>query len=362
MADLSHPPVEFALHRLDVDFNNRPSWPTCRIHRWSSPCYVIEPDGNPVGDPITIPLETADLSTTKTEAYICDIVLLLVEQAHKHGCRSIAVENLGFADTRNKGKEWQASSKQFRKTVHGMPTAKFRDRLVSMLHNLDDALWVTAVDPAYTSVLGKSHWLELLQESYNRDCTGHHAAAVVIGRRGMGFTARRRLNIHESEQKSRRECFFRRSIRSCGADETSGAGTGDQMNGTSKPMTHQGSAEPQRLHSAQRPRPMNVTENPGEDKQFDLAARSQTRDKHPCLTELFVCRMTKISACWSRWLRLCWVWVSASVRRRCRICVLCWHRPRHSRRAGEVAPLCWCRVADALCAVSALPARFCCVA
>ena len=24
-------------HRLDVDFNNRPSWPTCRIHRWSSP-------------------------------------------------------------------------------------------------------------------------------------------------------------------------------------------------------------------------------------------------------------------------------------------------------------------------------------
>ena len=25
------------LHRLDIDFNNRPSWPTCRIHRWSSP-------------------------------------------------------------------------------------------------------------------------------------------------------------------------------------------------------------------------------------------------------------------------------------------------------------------------------------
>ena len=31
------------LHRLDADLYNRPSWPICRIHRWSSPRLVLMP-------------------------------------------------------------------------------------------------------------------------------------------------------------------------------------------------------------------------------------------------------------------------------------------------------------------------------
>jgi len=43
-------------------------------------------------------------------------------------------------------------------------------------------LAVIAVDPAYTSRWGAEHWLAPLREHNLVTTTGHHAAAVVIGR------------------------------------------------------------------------------------------------------------------------------------------------------------------------------------
>ncbi|MHB1504892.1 MAG: hypothetical protein ACYCTL_13030 [Acidimicrobiales bacterium] len=43
---------------------------------------------------------------------------------------------------------------------------------------------VLAVDPAYTSMWGAEHWLGSLQE-ISADASGHHAAALVIARRGL---------------------------------------------------------------------------------------------------------------------------------------------------------------------------------
>ena len=103
----------------------------------------------------------------------------------------------------------------------GMPTATFRDRLVAMAHNAHTPIWVIAVDPAYTSVLGRSHWLAILKESFSKNCTSHQAAAVVIGRRGLGFLARRSVKVHEAEQESRKRCFDRQgSIRNDAPDKT----------------------------------------------------------------------------------------------------------------------------------------------
>ena len=50
--------------------------------------------------------------------------------------------------------------------VSGIPTAKFRDRLVQMTANA--GLAVIAVDPAYTSRWGAEHWLAPLRQQTPR--------------------------------------------------------------------------------------------------------------------------------------------------------------------------------------------------
>ena len=54
-------------------------------------------------------------------------------------------------------------------------------------------LAVIVADPAYTSRWGAQHWLAPLREQH-KEATGHHAAALVTGRRGLGHRARRRVN------------------------------------------------------------------------------------------------------------------------------------------------------------------------
>jgi hypothetical protein len=75
----------------------------------------------------------------------------------------------------------------------GAPDRQARHRLAQMAYNAGVA--VIAVDPAYTSKWGAEHWLAPLnlKAQFNQEpLTGHHAASVVIGRRGLGQRARRR--------------------------------------------------------------------------------------------------------------------------------------------------------------------------
>ena len=60
-------------------------------------------------------------------------------------------------------------------------------------------LHVIAVDPAYTSQWGGEHWLALRER--DKATTGHHAAAVVIGRRAHGHRARRREGVTDGDQR-----------------------------------------------------------------------------------------------------------------------------------------------------------------
>jgi hypothetical protein len=80
--------------------------------------------------------------------------------------------------------------KRFRRTVAGIPTAKFRGRLTAMAARRGIA--IIGVDPAYTSMWGAQHWAKPLQQQTSEPVTGHHAAAAAIGRRGLGLTIRRR--------------------------------------------------------------------------------------------------------------------------------------------------------------------------
>ncbi|MFJ9585322.1 hypothetical protein [Streptomyces acidicola] len=163
--------------------------------------YVLDPHGNPVGEPITAPLElTGD--TSRRDGRLRAAVTSLIQMAQAHGCAGIVIENLGFTDARNTGRETMGRGrrgKAFRRTVAGIPTAKFRERLRGMAYH--QGLVVVAVDPAYTSRWGDAHWRGPLDDQSKTTVTRHHAAAVAIGRRAFGHRIRRRPGVTACDRR-----------------------------------------------------------------------------------------------------------------------------------------------------------------
>jgi IS605 OrfB family transposase len=166
-------------------------------------CFVLDPSGNPIGHPHTIPLDLDGACSTKRDGRLRAAISHLISLAKAHGCRAIAVENLDFANARAEGRETLGRGrrgKRLRRTVAGIPTRRFRDRLVQMCAN--QGLMVVAVDPAYTSRWGRQHWRAPLEtKTPNIAVTVHHAAAVVIGRRSLGYRARRRPGVPLTHQR-----------------------------------------------------------------------------------------------------------------------------------------------------------------
>ena len=169
--------------------------------------WVITSDGNPAGPPVTIPLVLAGLPATQRDGRLRAAISSLTALARQRGCRAIVIEDLDFADAREQGREHCGSrpargrrGRGFRRLVAGIPTGKFRDRLVLLAANA--GLSVIAVDPAYTSRWGAEHWLAPLRERvFPVPASGHHAAAVVIGRRALGHRARRRAGVTGGDQR-----------------------------------------------------------------------------------------------------------------------------------------------------------------
>ena len=164
--------------------------------------WVIDPDGNPVGDPLTWNIPSDGLRAKTRDAYLRHAITNLIKHARRTGCASITVEDLNFIDARATGRETMGRGtrgKKFRRIVAGIPTGQFRDRLVAMASQAD--LPLVAVDPAYTSRWGGEHWLKPLQTS-RPATTRHHAASVVIGRRMQHHTARRRPGMLPVRQRT----------------------------------------------------------------------------------------------------------------------------------------------------------------
>src|SRR3989475_6415322 len=114
----------------------------------------------------------------------------LLRKATEAGCAAIAIEDLDFARARSEGREHTGRrpsrgrrGRRFRGLVAGIPTARFRERLSQMATN--QGLFLIAVDPAYTSQWGLEHWFAALKQG-SPEASSHHAAALVIGRRGLG--------------------------------------------------------------------------------------------------------------------------------------------------------------------------------
>jgi hypothetical protein len=157
---------------------------------------VLDRSGNPVGVPLTIPLQTAGLRATTRDGHLRAAISQLLEAAEKTGCRAICIEDLDFVRARSEGREHTGRrpsrgrrGRRFRSLVAGIPTGRFRDRLTQMAANR--GLCVIAVDPAYSSRWGRQHWFEAIRQ-VSPEASGHHAAGIVTGRRGLGQRARRR--------------------------------------------------------------------------------------------------------------------------------------------------------------------------
>jgi IS605 OrfB family transposase len=154
---------------------------------------VLDASGNPIGDPLTSEVRTAGLPASRRDGRVRAAITGLLDHAQQQGCSAIVVENLDFADARTAGREILGRGrcgKRLRRTVAGIPTGRFRARLVAMAARRGIA--VIGVDPAYTSRWGNQHWRKPLQQQTSDPVTRHHAAAAAIGRRGLGLAIRRR--------------------------------------------------------------------------------------------------------------------------------------------------------------------------
>ncbi|MGT2531311.1 hypothetical protein ACU4GG_32855 [Streptomyces nojiriensis] len=119
---------------------------------------VVDAHGNPVGEPLTVATELTG-PASRRDGRLRAAITELIHLAQANGCVGLAIENLGFADARATGRETMGRGKRgkaFRRTVAGLPTAKFRERLRGMAFH--HGLLVVAVDPAYTSRWGGRHW------------------------------------------------------------------------------------------------------------------------------------------------------------------------------------------------------------
>jgi IS605 OrfB family transposase len=156
---------------------------------------VLDSSGNPVDEPVSIDVTTAGLRASHRDGRARAAITAVLDHAQQHNCSAVVVENLDFADARATGRDTLARGKRgksLRRTIAGIPTRRFRDRLISMAARRGIA--VIGVDPAYTSKWGNQHWRKPLQQQTSdpSTVTGHHGAAAAIGRRGLGLAIRRR--------------------------------------------------------------------------------------------------------------------------------------------------------------------------
>lgn len=150
---------------------------------------VLDRSGNPVARLPHIPLATEDLPASTRDGHLRAAITQALDLAQARGCALVAVENLGFEQMRATGREDYGSRTWFRSVICSIPVRQFRDRLVAMAARRGIA--VAGVPAAYSSIWGRAWWQAPLSTKHHT-VSGHTAAAVVLGRRALGHSARRK--------------------------------------------------------------------------------------------------------------------------------------------------------------------------
>ena len=153
---------------------------------------MLDVHGNPVGRPVRENIPERGSSAHRL-GVLREAVSQLVKRAKQRGVTVIAVEKLNFADIRTMGRQRGRRGKAgntTRRKVCGIPTSRFVHTIASAAYRHD--MTVIAVDPAYTSIWGARWWKKPLDRSRRQRGDRHQAAAVVIGRRSQGHSAKRK--------------------------------------------------------------------------------------------------------------------------------------------------------------------------
>lgn len=104
---------------------------------------VIDGSGNPVGASITANLDLCGLPASTRDARVREAISELIRIAVSMNCSVVTIENLGFVDALDKGRETMGrgrKGKAFWRVVASIPTRAFKDRLAAMCFHA--GLWV----------------------------------------------------------------------------------------------------------------------------------------------------------------------------------------------------------------------------
>lgn len=130
---------------------------------------VVAPDGNVLASSVTIGLDLTGRPASARDGRLRAAISRLIAAARQHQAQAIVIEDLNFAEARGEGRERTGNrpsrgkrGRGFRRAIAGIPTARFRDRVVQMATNA--GVSVIVIDPAYSSRWGAEHWLAPLQE------------------------------------------------------------------------------------------------------------------------------------------------------------------------------------------------------
>jgi IS605 OrfB family transposase len=134
----------------------------------------IKPDGNPQSFTTFGDSRLYDARATQREAMIGSLTHQAVQWAKERGA-GLVIENLKFLHDKDLSAKFNRGTHQF--TYRAFLTSLKR-------HAAREGVEVQEVQPAYTSIIGRFKY----QPQYGM--SGHHAAALVIGRRG-GLKMRR---------------------------------------------------------------------------------------------------------------------------------------------------------------------------
>jgi len=211
---------------------------------------VLDAAGNPYGRPWSVRVDLAGLPTSTRDGRLRSAISEVLRRAASAGCKAIVIENLDFEADKATSKETHGRGRRgrrFRRTVHGLPVARFRDRLVQMAANA--GISVIAVDPAYTSRWGAEHWQVALQTNHpTLQISRHHAASVVIARRGLGHKARRRTGVPQPQRIHGDE----RATAQAAPEPTAGEETRPREGGRASPLREEDSRPATRTRRATR--------------------------------------------------------------------------------------------------------------
>jgi hypothetical protein len=94
---------------------------------------MVDPSGNPRGEPVTVPLDLAGLPTPTRDGRLRAAISRLIALAEAAQCQAVVIEDLDFDPARIQGRDGHGRrpsrgqrGRSHRRLVAGIPTARFR--------------------------------------------------------------------------------------------------------------------------------------------------------------------------------------------------------------------------------------------